>query len=141
MDQHTEIMDKCLKEIAESKTPPVLIDDKYEAVVKFLSKPGQAADRNFKYWVMRNRKFQLMDLTGPGVKNALVIPARKKGDSNNSSEFLRVLPQSKVFEVMQEIHGRELNHAGYKKCRDFVSIVSFLNCSLILTFKLIDNKY
>ena len=58
-----------------------------------------------------------MDLPGLGVKNALVIPARKKGDSNKSSEFLRVILleiQSKVLEVMQEIHGRELNHAGYK---------------------------
>ena len=127
MDQYREIMDKCLKEIAESKTSLVLIHDKYEAVVKFLINPSQAADRNFKYWVMKNEKFQSVDLPG------LVIPARKNGDSNNSSEFPRELSQSKVFEEMQEIHHREFNHAGYKKCRDFVTNFSFLNCSLILT--------
>ena len=55
-----------------------------------------------------------------------MIPVRKKGDSNNSSEFGS--EYGKVFEVTQEIHGREFNHAGI-----IVSIVSFLNCSPILT--------
>ena len=60
-----------------------------------------------------------MDLPGLGIKDALVVPAKES--KHVSSAFLRVVPASKVFDLMKEVHCRELNHSGYKKCRDFVS--------------------
>ena len=72
--------------------------------------------------------YQIMDLAGLIIKNALVVPvkeSKKSGVSNVSSAFLRVLPQSQVYDVMHEIHCRELKHAGYKKCRDYASVNLF----------------
>ena len=69
-----------------------------------------------------------MDLPGLGIKNALVVPVKESktsGVRKVRSAFLRVLPQSQVYDVMHEIHCRELNHAGYKKCRDYVSMPLF----------------
>ena len=40
---------------------------------------------------------------------------------------------AKLSRNMQEIHGREFNHAGCSQCRDFISIVSFLNFNIYIT--------
>ena len=37
-------------------------------------------------------------------------------------QFLRVVPESKVYDIVKQVHSNELNHAGYKKCLDYVSI-------------------
>ena len=117
-------MSKCLQNLVNSKTSPVLTDEKYNSVLQVLKNIDSCKDTNLKYWVQKTKKFQIMDLPGLGIKDALVVPAKenKKSGSNASSAFLRVLPESQIFDVMHEVHYRELNHAGYKKCRDYVSI-------------------
>ena len=72
--------------------------------------------------------YKIMNLPGLGIKSVLVVPVKESknnGVSNVSSAFLRVLPQSQVYDVMHEIHCRELNHADYKKFRDYVSVNLF----------------
>ena len=79
-------------------------------------------EKSFKHWVQKNKTFQIIDLPGLGIKDPLVVPAKgRKHAGSVSSAFLRVVPASKVFDIMKEVHCRELNHFGYKKCRDFVS--------------------
>ena len=71
------------------------------------------------------KQFQIMNLPGFGVKDALVIPikdTKRISSSGQSTSFLRVLSQSKVFDVMHSVHANEFKHAGYKKCREHVSI-------------------
>ena len=64
-----------------------------------------------------------MDLPGLGIYDALVVPAKGKNIGSSSSAFLRVVPESKVYDIVKDVHNRELNHAGYKKCLDSVSIL------------------
>ena len=127
MDHHREVMEMFLEELANSKTSPVLKDDKCNAIIEVLKDPSGCKDKFFKFKV-KSKKYQIMDLPGLGIKSALVVPvkeSKKSGVSNVSSAFLRVLPQPQVYDVMHEIYCRELNHAGYKKCRDYVSVNLF----------------
>ena len=66
-----------------------------------------------------------MDLPGLGICDALVVSVKGKdiGSSSVSSAFLKVSPESKVYDVVKDVHNRELNHTGYKKCLDYVSIL------------------
>ena len=69
-----------------------------------------------------------MDLPGLGVKDALVVPIKDTKrilSSGQSISFLRVLSESKVFDVMHNVHVNEFKHAGYKKCREHVSILFY----------------
>ena len=68
------------------------------------------------------KQFQIMDLPGLGVKDASVVPTKRISSSGQSTSFLRVLSQSKVFDVMHSVHANEFKYAGYKKCREHVSI-------------------
>ena len=71
------------------------------------------------------KQFQIMDLPGLGVKDALVVPTKdtkRISSSGQSISFLRVLSESKVFDVMHSVHVNEFKHAGYKKSREHVSI-------------------
>ena len=118
MDLHREMMDKVLQSILKSKTSPVLKDDKYEAVINFLKHPSTCKDKHFRHWV-KSKQLQMMDLPGLGIKDAVVVP----GKGTKSSPFLRVIPESKIYDIMKEVHFKELQHSGYKKCRDYVSYI------------------
>ena len=77
------------------------------------------------------KQFQIMDLPGLGVKDALVVPikdTKRISSSGQSTSFLRVLSQSKVFDVMHSVRANEFKHAGYKKCREHVSIFFLSIC-------------
>ena len=124
MDQHKKLMEKCLKQLTSSRTSPILSEDKYARVLDVIQNPKACKDRNFKHWVLKIKKFQIMDLPGLGVKDALVVPikdTKRISSSGPSTSFLRVLSESKVFDVMHNVHVNEFKHAGYKKCRDHVS--------------------
>ena len=123
MDQHKKLMDEFLQKLTKSKTSPVLSDEKYNIVIKTLQYPELCTDYNLKHWVEKRKRFQLMDLPGLGICDALVVPAKEKNIGSSSSAFLRVVPESKVYDIVKDVHNRELNHAGYKKCLDYVSIL------------------
>ena len=69
-------MEKCLKQLTSSRTSPILSDDKFARVLDVLQNPKACKDRYFKHWVLKGKKFQLMDLPGLGVKDALVVPIK-----------------------------------------------------------------
>ena len=103
-------------------------EDKYARVLEVLQTPNACKDRNFKHWVLKIKKFQTMDLPGLGVKDALVVSikdTKRISSSRQSTSFLRVLSESKVFDVMHNDHVNEFKHAGYKKCREHVSILFY----------------
>ena len=125
MDPHKEIMDNFLKSLTNARTSSVLSDDKYEAVLKHLKDPNTKVDRNFKHWVHKNKGFQLMDLPGLDVNNAIVVPIKDSRKTNTSSAFLRVVPESKLYNIVKQVHCKEMNHAGYKKCLDYVILNIF----------------
>ena len=110
-------MDKVLQSILKSKTS-VLKDDKYEAVINFLKHPSTCKDKHFRYWV-KSKQLQMMFLPGLGIKDAVVVP----GKGTKSSPFFRVIPELKFYDIMKEIHFKESQHSGYKKCRDYVSYI------------------
>ena len=107
MDLNREMMDKVLQSILKSKTSPVVKDDKYEAVINFLKHPSTCKDKHFRHWV-KSKQFQMIDLPGLGIKDAVVVP----GKGTKSSPFLRVLPESKIYDIMKEVHFKELQHSG-----------------------------
>ena len=135
MDPHKEIMDNFLKSLANARTSSVLSDDKYEAVLKHLKDPNAKVDRNFRHWVHKYKGFQLMDLPGLDVSNAIVVPIKEKRKTNTSSAFLRVVPESKLYNIVKQVHCKKMNHACYKKCLDYVSI--FLDIFYLFIFMLI----
>ena len=125
MDQHKKLMEKCLKQLTSSRTSPILSEEKYTRVMEVLQNPTACKDRNFKHWVLKMEQFQIMNLPGLGVKNALVIPikdTKRISASGQSTSFLRVLSQSKVFDVMHSVYVNGFKHACYMKCREHVSI-------------------
>ena len=84
--------------------------------MEVLQNPTACKDRNFKHWVLKMKQFQIMDLPGLGVKDASVVPikdTKRISSSGQSTSFLRVLSQSKVFDVMHSVHANEFKHAGY----------------------------
>ena len=119
MDPHKEIMDNFLKSLTSARTS-VLTGFKYEAVLKLLKDPNAKVYRNFKHWVHKYKGFQLMDLPGLDVSNAIVVPIKEKRKINTSC--MRVVPESKLYNIVKQVHCKEMNHAGYKKCLDYVSI-------------------
>ena len=123
MDPHKEIMDNFLKSLTNARTSSVLSYDKYQAVLKHLKDPNTKVDRNSKHWVHKNKGFQLMDLPGLDVSNAIVVPIKDSRKTNTSSAFLRVVPESKLYNIVKQVHCKEMNHAGYKKCLDYVSVI------------------
>ena len=76
-----------------------------------------------------------MDLPGLGVKDALVIPKKESSKGETSSVFLRVIPESKVYDVMQQVHCKELNHAGYKKMQGICKYIVSISLSLSFNYK------
>ena len=68
-------MDKVPHSILKSKTSPVLKDDKYETVINFLKHPSSSKDKHFRHWV-KSKQFQMMDLPGLGIKDAVVVPGK-----------------------------------------------------------------
>ena len=137
MDPHKEIMDNFLKSLTNARTSSVLSDDKYEAVLKHLKDPNTKVDRNFKHWVHKNKGFQLMDLPGLDVSNAIVVPIKDKRKTNTSSAFLRVVSESKLYNIVKQVHCKEMNHAGYKKCLDYVSVILNIFYVQVYLFKFI----
>ena len=131
-----ETMDNFLKSLTNARTSSILSDDKYEAVLKHLKDPNAKVDRNFKHWVHKNKGFQLMDLPGLDVSNAIVVPIKDKRKTNTSSAFLRVVPELKLYNIVKQVHCKEMNHAGYKKCLDYVSVnLNIFYVQVYLLFK------
>lgn len=124
-------MDKFLETLSNCKTSSVVPDKRYDEIMKLLHNPESCNDRVFRHKV-KVKGYQIMDLPGLGVKDALVIPKKDSVKNETSSGFLRVIPESKIYEVMQQVHCKELNHAGYKKCREYVS-----NCFISVFFILL----
>ena len=52
----------------------------------------------------------MMDLPGLGIQDAVVVP----GKGGKCSEIIRVILESKIYNVMKEVHFKELQHSGYK---------------------------
>ena len=50
------------------------------------------------------------------------------------------MPESKVYDVMQQVHCKELNHAGYKKYREYVSILFPFPFFLIINYLFTENS-
>ena len=42
----------------------------------------------------------MMDLPGLGIKDPVVVPSK----GIKSSAFLRVIPESKIYDIMKEVH-------------------------------------
>ena len=87
-----------------------------------ISNTGYTNAKDFKHLVHKYKGFQLMDLPGLDVSNAIVVPIKEKRKTNTNSAFLRVVPKSKLYNIIKQVHCKEMNHAGYKKCLDYVSI-------------------
>ena len=66
------MMDKVLQSILKSKTSPVLKDDKYQAVINFLKHSSSCKDKHLRHCI-KSKQFQMMDLPGLGIKDAVVI--------------------------------------------------------------------
>ena len=63
-------------EQGSSSKSPAISADRYEDICKHLLHPEIKVDPHFKAWV-KQRKFQLMDLPGLGLKQVLAIPNSK----------------------------------------------------------------
>ena len=94
MDQQKKkLMEKCLKQLTSSRTSPILSEEKYARVMEVLQNPTACKDRNFKHWMLKMKQFQIMDLPGVGVKDALVVPikdTKRTSSSGQSTSFLRI---------------------------------------------------
>lgn len=70
-------MDRYLEELLKSKKTPVLTAERYEAAIHHIRHPDEKVDPHFKHWV-KERKFQIVDLPGLGLKDVLVAPRKEK---------------------------------------------------------------
>ena len=76
-------------------------DKKYAEIVNVIKDPFGYKNRLFRCKV-KVKGYQIMDLPGLGVKDALVIPNKESSKGETSLGFLRVIPESKVYDVMQQ---------------------------------------
>ena len=60
------------------------------------------------------------------TKFNILFPIKDTKRTSSSTSFLKVLSESKVFDVMHNVHVNEFKHAGYKKCREHVSILFYI---------------
>ena len=82
-------------------------DAKFLRIVRHLK--GEKEDARFKFWVEKQRGFQLQDLPGLGIKDAVVVVDKK------TQELLRLVPASEIYDIVKQIHVHQLQHSGYKK--------------------------
>ena len=77
MAEHKQRLNLYLEELLKSKKTPVLTDERYEATIHHIRHPDEKVDPHFKHWV-KERKFQIVDLPGLGLKDVLVTPRKEK---------------------------------------------------------------
>ena len=53
-----------------------IVRRQYVRVLEVLQNLNTCKDRNFTHWALKIKKFQIMDLPGLGVKDALVVPIK-----------------------------------------------------------------
>ena len=87
--------------LQKSQALPVLSQHKYDEVVTYLQSSEDKTDPHLKHWV-KKRHFQLLNLPGLGIDNALVVPNKKVNCDGNSS-FLKVVSIDKVYGIVQQV--------------------------------------
>ena len=119
--RHRKIMNKHVQKLLASKRAHMISDEKNGEIVTHLKNPTASVDPHFRHWV-KSKKFQLMDIPALCVSNALVLPAKPETAGETVNKCVRVVAIEKLFEVMKTVHESEMDHAGYKKCSQYVSI-------------------
>lgn len=104
---------------AASKKSLVLSKQKYEVIRNHILDKNINVDAHFKHWV-KIRKFDIVDLPALGLQQTLVLPNFQKNKLDGASRFLRVVHTDELFDVVNEIHSKELKHNGYKKVMDYM---------------------
>ena len=77
MERHTEHMNDFIHKLADSKSSPVITQEKYDSVVNYLKNPDIKVHPKFKFWV-KAKQFQLMSLPALGLQDSLVVPKSDK---------------------------------------------------------------
>ncbi|XP_033628450.1 uncharacterized protein LOC117290970 [Asterias rubens] len=128
--EHRIHMNGYIKRLDLGKSPSSIIsDEKYESVLNYLQNPDAAIAPHLRYWIA-NKEFQLMEDPSDGASdgsNVVVIPrpVKKKMLDRGGGDFLRVLPSSAIFDIIQEIHSNQFEHCGYKRVLEYAQTKYF----------------
>ena len=98
----------------------MLTENKAQEIIAHIKNPVEKVDHNFKHWV-KTRGLKLITLPALGVTDSLIVP----GDSNvkGAPPFRKVVTTNNIFDVMLTVHENEMDHAGARKCWEYVSII------------------
>ncbi|XP_068207701.1 uncharacterized protein [Palaemon carinicauda] len=116
--RYREHMQQFALEQAANRCSLVLSRQKYEAIVKHLLHPRVKVDSQFKHWV-KQKKFSLAYVTNDSDP-ILTIPNHESRNLVDAKTRLQVVHAEQIFDIVYDIHTKELNHAGYKKVLEYV---------------------
>eukprot|EP00731_Ephydatia_muelleri_P032771 Em0024g315a len=90
--------------------------DKIKAAIKDPS----SADKNMRFFV-KKKGFQILNIPSLGARDVLVIPVKEQDlveDNTALDKYRRVAHVEEFYDIIRDVHEKELLHGGYKKTFD-----------------------
>lgn len=118
--KHRGHMHQFALEQAANKCSLVLSRKKYESIVWHLLNLEAKIEPQLKHWI-KHKKFHLAYVTGDESDPILTIPSLESRNLGEGKEMrLQVVHADQIFDIVHDIHTKELNHSGYKKLLDYI---------------------
>eukprot|EP00731_Ephydatia_muelleri_P024213 Em0016g484a len=92
--------------------------DKIKAAIKDPS----SVDKNTRFFV-KKKGFQILNIPSLGARDVLVIPVKEQDlveDNTALDKYRRVAHVEELYDIIRDVHEKELLHGGYKKTFDKV---------------------
>ncbi|KAL5509496.1 hypothetical protein EMCRGX_G004883 [Ephydatia muelleri] len=92
--------------------------DKIKAAIK----DPLSVDKNMRFFV-KKKGFQILNIPSLGARDVLVIPVKEQDlveDNTALDKYRRVAHVEEFYDIIRDVHEKELLHGGYKKTFDKV---------------------
>ncbi|KAL5503594.1 hypothetical protein EMCRGX_G010567 [Ephydatia muelleri] len=95
--------------------------DKIKAAIKDPS----SADKNMRFFI-KKKGFQILNIPSLGARDVLVIPVKEQDlveDNTALDKYRRVAHVEEFYDIIRDVHEKELLHGGYKKTFDKIDLI------------------
>ena len=120
LEQRRNAFNSFIKDHLASNRSLFITRERFDAVVDNIKRPGIKVDPQFKHWV-KLRRFQLITSHELGIIDSLVVP--NESDIKGAVQFKKVVATDEMFDVVLRVHQHEMDHAGSRKCYEYVSFL------------------
>eukprot|EP00731_Ephydatia_muelleri_P003548 Em0001g3548a len=95
--------------------------DKIKAAIK----DPLSVDKNMRFFV-KKKGFQILNIPSLGARDVLVIPVKEQDlveDNTALDKYRRVAHVEEFYDIIRDVHEKELLHGGYKKTFDKIDFI------------------